>query len=246
MDKFRGKYRIPSTRLQKWDYGWNAPYFVTICTTDRNHYLGKIINGEMHFSEIGELANKFWHEIPNHFPFVILDAFQVMPNHIHGILIINKTRNLPADGSADGSAAVQTRQCLVSAEYPEYPEYSDQSDNSNNSNISNNPNNPNNPDNPDNSQNFNASGNPDKSEQIKTNLIPGQIRYQNQGKDTLSSILGSYKSIVTKYAHKINPNFGWQARFHDHIIRDDASHQRIRNYIINNPGNWKEDNYFYK
>jgi len=110
MDKFRSKYRIPSSRLQKWDYGWNAPYFVTICTTDRNHYFGKIINGEMHLSEIGELADKYWHEITNHFPFVHLDAFQVMPDHIHGILIIDKPADGSAigssDGSADGSAVV--------------------------------------------------------------------------------------------------------------------------------------------
>src|SRR5450759_2331995 len=90
MDKFQSKYRIPSSRMQNWDYSWNAPYFITICTADRVCYFGKIINGEMHLSDIGEMANKFFIEIPEHFPNVHLNAFVVMPNHIHGIIIIDK------------------------------------------------------------------------------------------------------------------------------------------------------------
>ena len=90
MEKFRDKYRIPSSRLQNWDYSWNAPYFVTICTAKRECYFGDIVNREMHLSDIGKIAQKFWLEIPNHFPFVILDAFVVMPNHVHGIIIIDK------------------------------------------------------------------------------------------------------------------------------------------------------------
>lgn len=93
MEKFKGKYRIPSARLQTWDYGRNAFYFITICTKNREHYFGEIANGQMILSEIGLLANKYWNEIPEHFPFVILDAFVVMPNHVHGIIIIDKADN---------------------------------------------------------------------------------------------------------------------------------------------------------
>jgi putative transposase len=88
--KFRNKYRIPSTRLQNWDYGWNASYFVTICTHKRKCYFGEVVNGNMILSEIGKMAEKCWMEIPNHFPFVKLDAHVVMPNHVHGIIIIDK------------------------------------------------------------------------------------------------------------------------------------------------------------
>jgi len=76
--------------MHNWDYSWNAPYFVTICTAHRVCYFGKIINGEMHLSDIGEMANKFFIEIPEHFPNVHLNAFVVMPNHVHGIIIIDK------------------------------------------------------------------------------------------------------------------------------------------------------------
>lgn len=71
----------------------------------------------------------------------------------------------------------------------------------------------------------------------------GQKRFQNQGKHTLSSIIGSYKSVVTKHAHKIHADFAWQSRFHDHIIRDNKSYERIQNYILNNPKKWEEDSF---
>ena len=92
-EKYKNKYRIPSARLQNWDYGWNGAYFITICTHNREHYFGKIINNKMELSEIGILAEKYWYEIPQHFPFVKLGEFVVMPNHIHGIIIIDKTNN---------------------------------------------------------------------------------------------------------------------------------------------------------
>lgn len=65
--KFRNKYRIPSIRLQNWDYSSNGYYFVTICIKDKKDYLGEIVNNEMCLSEIGTIAKKYWLEIPNHF-----------------------------------------------------------------------------------------------------------------------------------------------------------------------------------
>lgn len=89
-DKYQGKYRIPSARLKNWDYGWNAMYFVTICTQNRECYFGDIVNAEMQLSPIGQIAQKYCFEIPQHFPFIELDEFVVMPNHVLGLIIINK------------------------------------------------------------------------------------------------------------------------------------------------------------
>lgn len=102
MDKFRGIYRISSARLLDWNYGWNAPYFITICTANRNCYFGEIVDSEMKLSEIGRMAKQYWFEIPNHFPFVILDEFVVMPNHVHGIILINKQNDRSNDEQNDG------------------------------------------------------------------------------------------------------------------------------------------------
>lgn len=89
--KFRNTYRIPSARLPNWDYGANAAYFITICTGGKEYYFGEIREGVMQLNEIGNIAQKYWDEIPQHFDFVELGAFVVMPNHVHGIVIINKT-----------------------------------------------------------------------------------------------------------------------------------------------------------
>jgi putative transposase len=90
MDKYQNKYRIASARAQWWDYGWNGAYFITICTQNREHYFGEIENGKMVLSPMGIIADILWHEIPNHASFVELGDFVVMPNHIHGILILDK------------------------------------------------------------------------------------------------------------------------------------------------------------
>ncbi len=176
-EKFRNKYRITSTRLQNWDYGWNASYFITICTKSRKHFFGEIKNKEMVLSEIGEFAVKFWSKIPHHFPNIKLDAFVAMPDHIHGIIIIDN----PNNWFAKTKVATQP------------------------------------------------------NEVIQTK---GKERFQNQGQNTISSIIGSYKSVVTKNSRKIQTDFGWQPRFYDHIIRDEKSFKRIQNYIKNNPKNW--------
>jgi len=90
--KFAGKYRIPSARLVEYDYGSNGLYFITICTKDRATFLGQIDPDTALFqpSSIGQVAMDCWAAIPTFSPFVELDAFQLMPNHLHGVLRINK------------------------------------------------------------------------------------------------------------------------------------------------------------
>ena len=83
MNKFRNKYRIPSARLIGYDYGSHGFYFVTICTKDKICFFGQA-------SLIGNIANEYWQQIPLHFPFIELDEFIIMPNHLHGILFFNK------------------------------------------------------------------------------------------------------------------------------------------------------------
>ena len=98
-DKFQNKYRIESARLKQWDYGWNASYFVTICTQQRICFFGNVLEGEMILNDIGKIAHDCWLEIPVHFPFVSLGNHVIMPNHVHGIVIIDK----PDDGRDDGN-----------------------------------------------------------------------------------------------------------------------------------------------
>jgi putative transposase len=99
MEKFRNRYRIPTARLVNWDYSSHGLYFVTICTKDKEHYFGEITTENQHEAqsvaslrptEIGRVATEFWEQIPEYHPFAKLDEFIVMPNHVHGIIFINK------------------------------------------------------------------------------------------------------------------------------------------------------------
>jgi putative transposase len=75
-------------RLKEFDYSLLGAYFVTICTFDKMSLLGKIEHGEMNLSQQGTVAHQCWKELPEHFQNIILDVFVVMPNHVHGIIII--------------------------------------------------------------------------------------------------------------------------------------------------------------
>ncbi len=77
-----------SVRIKDYDYAQDGHYFVTICVKNKIEYFGKIINSKMVLSEIGKIANQCWQEIPKHFPNAKLDEHIIMPNHSHGILII--------------------------------------------------------------------------------------------------------------------------------------------------------------
>jgi putative transposase len=183
-EKFKNKYRIPSARLQNWDYGSNGAYFITICTQNREHFFGEILNNSMQLNEIGQWAEKFWLEIPNRFPVIALGDFVVMPNHIHGILMINKT-NTVGDGTPPPQSPPQTK------------------------------------------KKGGVSG------------MKNPMFYEN-----ISRTIRWYKGRCSFEMRKIHAGFGWQARFHDHIIRDETSFLRISNYIRQNPTKWAEDEFF--
>jgi REP element-mobilizing transposase RayT len=91
-DKFKNKYRIPSARLQHWDYGWKAPYFVTVCTHNRQCFFGDITDGKMELSKIGKIVETEWLKTFEMRPDMNLEmgAFVVMPNHLHAIIIIGE------------------------------------------------------------------------------------------------------------------------------------------------------------
>ena len=99
------KYRIPSARAQWWDYGNDGVYFITICTNSHEHFFGDIIvcgddvtENKMKLSQIGQIADHIWNEIPKYFSFVDLGEYVVMPNHVHGIIIIDNKCNGNGDG----------------------------------------------------------------------------------------------------------------------------------------------------
>lgn len=151
----------------------------------------------MQLSHIGVIADLLWYEIKNHAQCIKLGAFVVMPNHIHGVLILDNPDN---DGGIDD---VKTRDALSLHQ-----------------------------------------NNRQNDHQSQKSI--GQKRLRNPGKNSISTIIGGYKSAVTKHANRLHYPFKWQARFYDHIIRDEKSFRTISNYINNNPQKWDEDKFYNK
>jgi REP element-mobilizing transposase RayT len=82
------KHHRRSIRLNGYDYTQAGAYFVTVVTLGRECLFGEIINGETVLNEYGKIVQKWWDDIPNHFPGVETGAFVVMPNHVHGVFVI--------------------------------------------------------------------------------------------------------------------------------------------------------------
>jgi putative transposase len=78
-----------SPRLQGYDYAGEGAYFVTICTQNRVHLFGDVVDDEMVLNTLGCIVETCWDDLPNHYNNIQLDAFVVMPNHIHGIIFIS-------------------------------------------------------------------------------------------------------------------------------------------------------------
>jgi REP element-mobilizing transposase RayT len=77
-----------SPRLQGYDYTQAGLYFITICTQDRWQWFGEVQNGKMNLNPLGLITEVIWQTIPEHYPAIHLDAHVVMPNHVHGIVVI--------------------------------------------------------------------------------------------------------------------------------------------------------------
>ncbi|MBX9808637.1 MAG: transposase [Flavobacteriaceae bacterium] len=199
MNKYQNKYRIPSTRLQNWNYGAMGSYFITICTRNREHFFGKIIKNEMGKNEmilnnIGKNAEEEWLKTIELRPDMNLELgnFVVMPNHFHAILIIGENE------FNSGSKSKSDLDCR------------------------------------------------DAMHCVSTTTTTNKFGPQSKN---LGSIMRGFKSSVTTYSkkdalHCASIDFGWQPRFHDHIVRNTAEFERIQNYIANNIENWKEDKFY--
>lgn len=213
MMRFRGKYRIASTRLKGWDYGWDAAYFITICTQDRVCFFGEVQNGEMKWNTSGQIANTIWIKIPQQFPYAELGNFVVMPNHIHGILIINKSSVQTRLIASQPKRLIASQPKRLIASQPKRL-------------IA--------------SQPKRLIASPPSSLKLSGG-ITGNKNPMLQ--DNISRIIRWYKGRCTFEIRKTNPVFGWQPRFYDNIVRSDQSFHRISNYIMNNPKQWSRDKF---
>jgi REP-associated tyrosine transposase len=170
-----------SIRLKGYDYSQNGAYFITLCTQDRKPIFGKILDGEMQLSQFGIITRDEWLRTSEIRKNVEMDEFVVMPNHFHGIIVID---NLSGTGTLQRAPTVE--------------------------------------------------------------------RFGKPTSNTIPTIIRGYKAAVTKQINSLNINAGvynmperiWQRNYYEHVIRNEASLNKIREYIMSNPLNWQEDDYY--
>ena len=98
------KHHRRCIRLQDYDYAQPGAYFVTLCTHNRKCLFGHVVDGEMYQNEYGRIVSACWGELPYHYPRIDLDAFVVMPNHVHGVILLRDDDNPDATGAGSKPA----------------------------------------------------------------------------------------------------------------------------------------------
>ena len=107
----RQRHHRRSIRLPNYDYSQPGAYFITIVTFQRDCLFGEIVNGELRLSVMGQIAEEHWRLIPEHFPHAELGAYVVMPNHVHGIIIIHENAACLAPTTTWGKTKIHRRNC---------------------------------------------------------------------------------------------------------------------------------------
>jgi putative transposase len=177
-----------SIRLPRHDYTSTGSYVVTICVRGGECLLGEVSDDQMRFSDYGRVVAYYWQRIANHVSHASLDAWVIMPNHMHGILTL--------DASLDSAGALADG----------------------------------------------GSEEPPGSEQVKE--TPWDARPVQLVSGSLGAIAGNYKSITTRRINRMRHTPGqsfWQRNYWDTVIRNEATLNRIREYIDCNPARWLDD-----
>ena len=212
------KHHRRSIRMRGYDYTQAGAYFITICTQDRECLFGTIVDGCMHMNDAGRMVQSVWNEIPDHHPGVDVDAFVVMPNHVHGIIILTGERAGAAD---DGGVGARPRACPVprrdvhplgkgqprgvAPTSPPQP-----------SGVA-----------PTVDRGVAAAG--------KRMSLPDVVhRFK-------SLATARYRHGVYELGWPSFPGRLWQRNYYERIVRNEEALSRIRHYILDNPARWKKD-----
>ncbi len=230
-----------SIRLKGYDYSEAGAYFITICCQDRKCRFGKIVAGEMVLNDFGIIAYDQWLTLTERFTTIELDVFQIMPNHMHGIIVINESTVGATLAVAPDDADNHNIRAGTSPEYAVAP------DDANDLDI------------------MAGAGYPVAPEDVNDldikagagHVVAGKRAgaspaptVANETNATIGGIVGAYKSLVANACLNLfkikNETMGklWQRNYYEHIIRNEKSYQTISDYIVNNPDKWIDDKFF--
>ncbi|HYV91811.1 MAG TPA: hypothetical protein VE978_08510 [Chitinophagales bacterium] len=200
-----------SIRLKVYDYSQEGAYLITIVCHDRKHFFGNVENGFMKLNSFGRIAYEEWQKLPERFPNIEVDVFQIMPNHMHGIIVIvgAPLAGAPAK-SANNVNAPNTDAHNANKQKADAHDAEARSADIGNSLPNRAP----------------ARGAPTVGEMIGS--------YKSIVADKCLELWKSKRP--DQMMGKL-----WQRNFYEHIIRNEESLNDIREYIIDNPRNWETD-----
>jgi len=242
-----------SIRLKGYDYTRQGVYFVTICTHGREHLFGEIVDGKMVLNPFGGVVATYWQRLPHHFPRVQLGTWVVMPNHIHGIIIITD------DGDDDGGDGDACRDeaiphaslsaemrgdteapgpeepgggCLAPSTAPHIDGKGEAT--------------------PQASMPAGMRGDaktPGLEDVIEGCLAPTASATtattpNGTPSGSVGAIVGNVKSTITRRINKMRRTPGvvvWQRGYWERVVRSPEEHARIEDYILLNPARWQAD-----
>ena len=212
-EKFKDKYRIPSNRLRGWVYSSNGHYYITIVTADRKRLFGEIVNGEMVLNDWGQIVYDEFFKSFEMRAELFLGEFVLMPDHLHAIVILDKSKCMDVGSCGNGShgdvlyGPVETH---GRASLPQ-PRQSQ----------------------PRQSQPTSAPF--QRQPQSISSFVAG---FKSATVKRIDDWIDANQPTMAKF-NRNNPL--WQSNYHDHIIRDEAEYHHIAEYIVRNPIDWRED-----
>jgi putative transposase len=235
-----------TNRLPGYEYSLAGAYFVTLVVQGSENLFGEVVDGEMRVNLYGQCIAILWQNLPRHFP-VEMDAWVVMPNHLHGIIVIQYTGDHDRRGEASGRHASPGR-----TNPPP-----DASPSRHSGGMSNSPESSSAGKDWHNPPAFPPTGMgeasgaesflhrpeslPDASPLHQPNDHP-----QGTQPDSLGAILQNYKSTSTRRVNTMRGTPGlqlWQRNYYDHIIRNEKDYGDCIAYIQTNPFHWQEDRF---
>ena len=181
-----------SIRLKGYDYTQPGAYFLTVCTIDRTPLLGSARGGDIVLNAYGEAVEAVWQDLPRHYRHIALDAFVVMPDHFHGIVIFLD----PAAPAGWGFNPERAGTCV-------------------------------------------PTGGLSLRDVRRTSSASAPQRH------ALPEVVRALKTYAARRINALRETPGasiWQRDYYEHVIRDEADLNRIRDYIRDNPARWTEGN----
>ena len=220
-----------SIRLPGYDYSQTGSYFLTINTYKKDHLFGEVVNGVVKLSPVGEIVQEQWLQIPRHFSNVVLDAFVIMPNHMHGIVVITDGEVRSGKGKGKAFEKHGTQKIHTTLSYSIHYNKS---------------------------TNLDSNALPIRDE-TGENALPlrlesatSQSHTQSESLTTplrlgskpgsIPAIVQNFKSVSSRKINKLLKTPGstiWHRNYYEHVIRDEVDFERIVAYIEQNPQKWE-------